>query len=1401
MVPSVSDAPIAPINRFWLPADRVYSTDQRGWLLDRSDGPFYSTNSDVLTTEELATKRCLILLGEPGIGKSTTISPESPLVTAGAYAHQLRVDLASYSTEERLVRKVLEGREIAAWLEGDYELCLTLDSFDEAHTRIETLHLLVAEYLDSWDCARLLLRIVSRTAEWPTSLEQHLKEHFEDVVPYELLPLRRCDAAILVDSYGIDSEAFLSTIEASQAVPLASRPLTLKLLAKTYKKEGSLPRKPTDIYGKGLLALCEEMNLARRDAPSSSRHHGAERLEAASRLAAFSIFSSRPSFWLGPAVEAESEDLTVEECSASLGTDGAASVTFTAEANESALQTGIFSGSGSRRLTWAHATFADFLAARWVVVSNLNETQIASLLKAGSGKLHPRVRQIAAWLVAISAEYAWLIDVDPEAFLLNVEVPDESLRRRIVSGVLALARQGRLHHDYQRNFSGLAHPGLAEQIQDAFVDDGFEPKRIAIDIARHCEVQGSLPELVAIALDEGAEQRLRVPAGWAVYELTKGNPGSTLLPLLQSPLVQGNDSTHTQELLAAALMASWPHAISTAEVFAMLDPLHRKNSFGAYSVAITEVARSLSTEDLQPACEWLLSKPHLIGDSRIASLEEAILALCLTHLDQGSALAAATLIARHRAQEFQPLFSASVTPPFQLPVPTRRALAMSALEDEDPTLIGAMTDRLGAHGPALLCTEDFDWLMDQYVVSTGVQQSNLGIALQLIADPDDRSQLDRVLGLPDDHPVAPVFVSWRGPIDLESPTADTGREILRLNSKTKRRIAERKEKSEAVDAQVRREIAEFSPRARDGDSTAFWQLARRLMLPPGSTFYREEHQPDLTKHPRWQTLTSEGQDDLVAAAFLYVGQGLCAPDEWVGKGLRYYPATAGYCALILLLRRRPQLLPKLEPRVWREWAPIIIGWGPVADNEGREDRRQIIEFALPHARVDLTQALLQVIDVAIAENSNIFLRDELELLLTDTLAATLLSKLKSTVVPVRPLTDLIDALLDSYPEMTYPLLVEWLRPEQRATNPDRSRQAALRLLFADGSLAWPMLSELMHSAPDFFKAVLLSMNPRGGRIAPQLGDTELTALYEWLIENFPPEDDPRSEHGGVVGPAEAVATWRDSVLEALVMRGSSTSVSAVQRIVDAHPEMPALKYALVRAEQSHLEGSWQPLTPAQVDRLASAGEARLVRSEADLFTACLEALDQIQERLQGDTPSSALLWDTYSERPKSEDDVSDYLRTELQKVLLSRGAVVNREVQVRRVKSGFGERTDIRVDAVAPSGSTAPALFTIVGEVKGCWNADIVQSIQSQLVDRYMADLHTNYGIYVVIWFDLESWASKDGRRGRAAAFRGPERLRSILQEKAREQKTSGRHVEVVVLDASLRRPQRVIDSTLQNGT
>ncbi len=94
----------------------------------------------------------------------------------------------------------------------------------------------------------------------------------------------------------------------------------------------------------------------------------------------------------------------------------------------STLRWGVFTGAGESRLTWSHATFSDFLAARWILHRDLDDEQVRSLLVANDGRIHPRVRQVAAWLVGLApTRFREFIQDDPQAFLASVDLPEETL--------------------------------------------------------------------------------------------------------------------------------------------------------------------------------------------------------------------------------------------------------------------------------------------------------------------------------------------------------------------------------------------------------------------------------------------------------------------------------------------------------------------------------------------------------------------------------------------------------------------------------------------------------------------------------------------------------------------------------------------------------------------------------------------------------------------------------------------------------------------------------------------------------------------------------------------------------------------------------------------------------------
>ncbi len=117
-------------------------------------------------------------------------------------------------------------------------------------------------------------------------------------------------------------------------------------------------------------------------------------------------------------------------------------------------------------------------------------------------------------------------------------------------------------------------------------------------------------------------------------------------------------------------------------------------------------------------------------------------------------------------------------------------------------------------------------------------------------------------------------------------------------------------------------------------------------------------------------------------------------------------------------------------------------------------------------------------------------------------------------------------------------------------------------------------------------------------------------------------------------------------------------------------------------------------------------------------------------------------------RPKDENRLSDYVAQHLRRDLASAGVVVNREVEIRRTAgSGIGERTDIRVDAIAQGEAEVRDVLSLITETKGCWNRDLTPGLKAQLVEQYMKHVGKTQGIYLLVWFNADDWDKTDSRR------------------------------------------------------
>jgi hypothetical protein len=212
--------------------------------------------------------------------------------------------------------------------------------------------------------------------------------------------------------------------------------------------------------------------------------------------------------------------------------------------------------------------------------------------------------------------------------------------------------------------------------------------------------------------------------------------------------------------------------------------------------------------------------------------------------------------------------------------------------------------------------------------------------------------------------------------------------------------------------------------------------------------------------------------------------------------------------------------------------------------------------------------------------------------------------------------------------------------------------------------------------------------------------------------------------------------------------------------------------------------TWQPPTPSQLFELAADRKGRLVQSDSQLVVVILESIARFQTKLQGKRPLAHLLW--AGDRPKPEEDLSDWLEDQFNDDLTSRGIVIGREVRVHRLS-----RLDLRIDAVAKgAGHENYRTVQVIVEVKGCWHRELKQAMKSQLLESYLAKNDCQYGIYLVGWFLCAAWTGKSPSRS-AVKFPTMESANQFLVKQARALSSSEKQLHAVLLDARIELPKR----------
>ncbi len=843
-----------------------------------------SSATQPLPLTELTHFRALVLLGEPGIGKSTTLREEAERIRKQAVAEDtisIHIDLRDYSSDLLLHKKVFESPEFIAWAQGTSHLVLHIDSLDEALLRIDSIANLLADELPRYPASRMSLRIACRTAVWPGgTLEPALCHLWGEaaVGVFELAPLRRRDIVAAAEVQGILPDAFIRELYAANAVPFAIKPLTLNLLFSLFKKDGRLPRSVADLYVRGCLKLCEESNQSRRDARRLGTLAAEQRLRVASRIAATTMLANRYAVWTAP----EADGVPQEDVPLSTLAGGLEEGEFTAfEVSEDCmrevLDTGLFTSRGGVRMGWAHQSYAEFLAALYLIEKQVSYRNILKILQHPAGGLVPQLSVVTAWIASISKEVREsLIQSEPMVLLQgDLTSWSEGDLAALVASLMTALEHNRVH-DFTMGiflfYARLNHPTLASQLR-AYIQDASKnaaSRRTAIMIAERCKLKDLQPELLALAFNASADPYLR---GRAVDALR--TCGDETVPAQMLPLARGEVGADPEDQIRGyALEILWPQHLSAHDLFGLITSPN-DGYVGAYVTFLTgTLPNTLTAADLPVALTWATSFVNRVGyngDFHLKSLADSISVLAWKNLDEPGVIEPLVSYVFTCLSPVNELFrgtgyreSEAFFEDLKSDGARRRRFLLAA-----GRRVVTKIDVFHLIHARLLRRDDLQWLLSicpgGAAFESGLHAETLCNMVEATWQPNDPDHFGGIYEAALKWPM--LWQRFQGVFEGVPLDSEDARQARTIHKMTKE-IDERK--PQPVTPPPAERVADLLDRFELGDSDAWCWLNLELTLTPMSTVYGSNFDYSISEMPGWQVADEPTRQRILDAAKRYL---------------------------------------------------------------------------------------------------------------------------------------------------------------------------------------------------------------------------------------------------------------------------------------------------------------------------------------------------------------------------------------------------------------------------------------------------------------------------------------------------------------------------------------------------
>jgi hypothetical protein len=1368
--------------RFWISRDGIVDLSDGGFLVDPTSPLRRAHPNAPATLTDLGQYRALVLLGEPGIGKSATLEAEATRVSAESIADEtvsIHADLRAYSSDTLLHQRVFGSPEFTAWTKSASHLVLHLDSLDEALLRIDSVANLLASELPRYPTSRMSLRIACRTAVWPGGiLEPSLNRLWGGNVVgvFELAPLRRRDVVVAAETLGLDAEAFIRELYAANAVPFAIKPLTLNLLLGLFQRDGRLPRSVAELYTRGCLKLCEEANPSRRHARRLGALNPAQRFRVAARLAAATMLANRYAIWTGPeAAGVPEEDIPLSILARAREEGDFPSFDISEDNVREVLDTGLFTSRGGELMGWAHQSYAEFLAAQYLIEKRVSSSNILKILLHPAGGLVPQLASVTAWIASLSQEIReTLIESEPlvlmQGDLSSWSEPDLAA----LTSSLLIAFEKKNVRDFipgiANYYAKLAHPQLAAQLRVYITDPAKNVicRRAAIMIAQSCTVGELQPELLKIALDPACDPDLRARAVAAL-----GTCGDETVPPQMLALARGELGPDPLDgIKGHALTILWPKHLSAAELFATITKPN-EGHVGAYVMFLTgTLPDSLTIADFPAALEWAASfvaQAGHSGDFHRKSLADSILTRVWLHIDRREIIAPLLQYVfvslggshelmrgtgRREQEQFRTTLKSDAT---------RRQSFLLAVTKRTVERI----DIFHLIRAGLLQREDLHWLLTLCPNVTpggsSINSETLCNMIEMAFDRDDQSHFQALYDAAVKWP--PLWNHFKGVFE-GVPLDSADAQQLRKTQQMLRELEDRR--PPPVTPPPDQRVANLLNQFEAGEWRAWRQLNRELTLTSTSTVYGDDLEYSITRMPGWAGADATTRQRIVNAADQYLAIGETSIKEWIGTTSINLNDLAAYRAFVLLKELEPAAYEQIPVAIWAKWSPAIAAIPKHTGSERPKLHIEVVADALAAAPAEFVNAIRQIMSVERARatadsnagvlpgTSFFVLRDLDGCWDSDELKQGIFAELCDETNSEDQFRTILEVLLTAGFAQARDYATAILAPDRADAGPRALIAASALAIYC--AEAWPAIWARISREPDFARRFFLNLGASyrfQESVFAELTEQQCAEAYVLLLQLFPPSSDPQHRPGQAhfVGPHESLAHMRDGIIPQIVNRGTPAAVSAMRWIVSQLPDLTWLSFHLRDAEQMMRTKTWSPLSPRDVFQLTDSRDRLLVQSADDLCELLMDTLRRYEAELHGEQTPVRSLWDRQGSgnlfRPIEEDGLSDHVSLYLQRELVERAVVANREVEVGRVPGApVGKRTDIRIDAIKRS--TDGAAFdtiTAVIETKGCWNKALLTALTSQLYDDYLVRLRAPVGIYLVGWFDKAKWDPEDPRR------------------------------------------------------